>query len=285
MLIIEKVREMQDYSESLRGRGGKIAFVPTMGSLHHGHVSLLQEGRKVGHCLVTSIYVNPTQFGPKEDLSKYPRNFVEDRRLCEAAGVDVIFYPSDREMYPENYQTYVDLEKVTNHLCGLSRPGHFRGVATICTKLFNIVKPHVSIFGKKDFQQLVVIRKMVKDLNLDMEIIGCPTVRDPDGLAMSSRNAYLKPEERKSALCLNRSLKLAISLFDGGERKAETIIRKVSQFIEEHPHAQIDYVKICDAETMEDMPRIERGTVIALAVKVGLTRLIDNHVFGETFEN
>jgi pantoate--beta-alanine ligase len=281
MLVIEKVREMQDYSEFLRSKGEKIAFVPTMGYLHQGHLSLLQEGRKLGHCLVTSIYVNPAQFGPREDLSKYPRDFERDRKLCEDAGVDVIFCPSDQEMYPENYQTYVDLDKVTNHLCGLSRPGHFRGVATICTKLFNIVKPHVSVFGKKDFQQLIVIKRMVKDLNLDIEIIGRPTVREPDGLAMSSRNAYLKPEERESALSLSRGLKLAIELFGSGERNAAIIIREVTQFIERHPHARIDYVKICDIETIEDVKWMESEAVIALAVKVGIARLIDNHVFGE----
>jgi pantoate--beta-alanine ligase len=284
MLVIEKVREMQDYSEYLRGKGEKIAFVPTMGYLHRGHVSLLQEGRKLGHCLVTSIYVNPAQFGPREDLSKYPRDFERDRKLCEDAGVDVIFCPSDQEMYPENYQTYVDLDKVTNHLCGLSRPGHFRGVATICTKLFNVVKPHVSVFGKKDFQQLIVIKRMVKDLNLDIEIIGRPTVRESDGLAMSSRNAYLRPEERESALSLSRGLKLARELFGSGERNAAIIIREVTQFIERHSHARIDYVKICDIETIEDVQWIESEAVIALAVKVGIARLIDNHVFGEMLQ-
>jgi len=264
----------QRFSESLRSQGKRIAFVPTMGFLHQGHLSLMVEGRKRGDCLVTSIYVNPTQFGPSEDLAKYPRDFDMDRKLCEGVGVDVIFFPPDKEMYPEHYQTYVTVEEVTQNLCGLSRPVHFRGVATICAKLFNMVKPHISIFGKKDFQQLVVIKRMVTDLNMDLEIIGMTTVREADGLAMSSRNTYLKAEERESALSLSRSLKLAKKLYDGGERDAGRIIAEAKKLIESFPHTTMDYVQICDTTTMKDVKRLEGECVMALP-PVG-RRLIDN---------
>lgn len=282
MIVIEKAKEMQRFADDLRQKGKRIAFVPTMGFLHRGHLRLMEEGRTRGDCLVTSIYVNPTQFGPKEDLAKYPRDFDMDYKLCQGVGVDVIYFPSNDEMYPEHYQTYVDLDIVTQNLCGLSRPGHFRGVATVCAKLFNLVKPHVAVFGKKDFQQLVVIKRMVADLNMDLEIIGLDTVREPDGLAMSSRNTYLKPEERESALSLSRGLKMAKGMYDKGERNAEAIIDAVSRFIAAHPHAKIDYVKICDTTTIRDVFRMEGECVMALAVRVGVARLIDNYVFGET---
>lgn len=281
MIVIEQAREMQRYAEALRRKGKRIVFVPTMGFLHRGHLSLMEDGKQRGDCLVTSIYVNPTQFGPAEDLDKYPRDFDTDCRLCRGVGVDAIFFPSNGEMYPEHYQTYVDLGGVTQNLCGLSRLGHFRGVATVCAKLFNLVKPHVAVFGKKDFQQLVVIRRMVADLNMDLEIVGLDTVREPDGLAMSSRNTYLKPEERESALSLSRGLKLAQEMYAAGERDAGVIIAAVSRFIAGHPHAKIDYVKICDTTTMKDAARLDGECVMALAVRVGAARLIDNSVFGE----
>lgn len=284
MEIIKSVRKMQEFSESMRNSGKKIAFVPTMGYFHRGHLSLMEEGKKLGNCLVISIYVNPTQFGPEEDLEKYPRDFEQDRKLSEDVGVDVIFYPPNNEMYPEHYQTYVDVEGVTRNLCGLSRPGHFRGVTTICAKLFNIVKPHVTVFGKKDFQQLTAIKRMVTDLNMDLEVIGMPTVREADGLAMSSRNTYLKEEERASALSLSRSLKLAKELYEDGEKNAGKIIDEAKKFIEGHPHTKIDYVKICDTGTMEDVEYLENEAVIALAVRVGKARLIDNYVFGEPLD-
>ncbi|MGE5800175.1 MAG: pantoate--beta-alanine ligase, partial [Syntrophaceae bacterium] len=208
-------------------------------------------------------------------------DFDMDYKLCEGVGVDVIYFPSNEEMYPPHYQTYVDLQEVTQNLCGLSRPGHFRGVATVCAKLFNLVKPHVAVFGKKDFQQLVVIRRMVTDLNMDLEIVGLDTVREADGLAMSSRNIYLKPEERESALSLSRGLKMAKGMYDRGERDATAIIDAVSRFISGHPHAKIDYVKICDTTTMKDAARLDGESVMALAVRVGVARLIDNYVFGE----
>ena len=282
MKIIKTVREMQEYSDSLRREGKEIAFVPTMGYLHEGHLDLMREGKKRGDCLVISIYVNPTQFAPGEDLEKYPRDFEGDERLAQDVGVDVIFYPSDREIYPDGFQTYVNVEKVSKNLCGLSRPIFFRGVATVCNKLFNIVKPHVTVFGKKDFQQLVVIKRMVADLNMGIEVVGMPTTREPDGLAMSSRNAYLKEGERESALSLSRSLKLAKELYEDGERRASGIIKKVREHIENQPHTKIDYVKICDTETMEDVETLENESVLALAVWVGFPRLIDNYVFGES---
>jgi len=282
MKIIKTVREMQEYSDSLRREGKEIAFVPTMGYLHEGHLNLMREGKKRGDCLVISIYVNPTQFAPGEDLEKYPRDFEGDERLAQDVGVDVIFYPSDREIYPDGFQTYVNVEKVSKNLCGLSRPIFFRGVATVCNKLFNIVKPHVTVFGKKDFQQLVVIKRMVADLNMGIEVVGMPTTREPDGLAMSSRNAYLKEGERESALSLSRSLKLAKELYEDGERRASVIIEKVREHIENQPHTKIDYVKICDTETMEDVETLENESVLALAVWVGFPRLIDNYVFGES---
>jgi pantoate--beta-alanine ligase len=272
---------MQSFSESVRRQGKTISFVPTMGYFHEGHLELMRQAGKMADCLVVSIYVNPTQFGPKEDLSRYPRDFKRDSQMAQSVNVDVIFYPPDMEMYPENYQTYVNVEKVTRNLCGLTRPGHFRGVTTVCCKLFNIVKPHVCVFGKKDFQQFITIKRMVADLNIDLEIIGLPTVREADGLAMSSRNVYLKENERPSALGLVKSLKSAQKLYDAGERKSSFIINEVTKLIESAPYIDIEYIKICDAATLDDIDEITGEAVMALAVKVGTTRLIDNHVFGE----
>jgi len=281
MKIIDTVHEMQSYAESLRNSGQRIAFVPTMGYFHEGHLNLMREGRKRGDKLVISIYVNPTQFGPAEDLEKYPRNFDRDSQLARDVGVDVIFFPSNAEVYPEHYQTYVTVEEVTKNLCGMSRPGHFRGVATVCAKLFNMVKPHLALFGKKDFQQLATIKRMVADLNMDLEIVGLPTTREKDGLAMSSRNVYLSPEERESALCLSRSLRQAQTQYEKGERDARRILEAVQTYIESVPFTRIDYVKICDTTTLRDVDSLEKESVLALAVFVGATRLIDNHVFGE----
>ncbi|MCX5845092.1 MAG: pantoate--beta-alanine ligase [Deltaproteobacteria bacterium] len=281
MKIICSVREMQSFSESLRNRGQKIAFVPTMGYFHDGHLSLMREGKLRGDCVAISIYVNPTQFGPSEDFERYPRDFERDKALAEGVGVDVVFYPENKEMYPEHYQTYVNVEKVTENLCGISRPGHFQGVTTVCAKLFNIVKPHYALFGKKDFQQLSAIKRMVQDLNMDLEIIGMPIVRETDGLAMSSRNVYIKENERNSALSLSRSLKLAKQMYDRGERDAFRILDEVKIFIEGHPYARIDYAKICDTTTLKDSERLEGESVLALAVMISKTRLIDNYVFGD----
>jgi pantoate--beta-alanine ligase len=281
MKIIKSVKKMQSYSESLRLQGKRIAFVPTMGYFHEGHLALMRKVKKMADCVVVSIYVNPTQFGPKEDFSRYPRDLKRDLKMAESVNVDVVFYPPDNEIYPADYQTYVDVGKVTENLCGMSRPGHFRGVTTICLKLFNIVKPHIAIFGKKDFQQYISIQRMVDDLNLDLQIIGLSTVREADGLAMSSRNKYLKEDERTSALTLSASLKLAQKLYSGGERKASVIINAVKKLIKKADYTDIDYVKICETNTLSDVDEIKSQSVIALAVKVGKTRLIDNHVFGE----
>lgn len=282
MEIIKTVKEMQERAESLRRAGKTISFVPTMGYFHEGHLNLMREGRKRGDFLAVSIYVNPTQFGPNEDLDRYPRDFERDHRMAADVGVDAIFYPANEEMYPPHYQTYVNVEKVTQNLCGLSRPGHFRGVATICCKLFNIVKPHYAIFGKKDYQQLVVIKQMVRDLNIDLQIIPMPTTREADGLAMSSRNVYLSVEERESALSLSRSLKMAEEMYEAGERNVERIRGAVKNLITSQRFTKIDYVKICDVNTMMDIEgKIDRPAVLALAVFVGKTRLIDNHELGE----
>jgi pantoate--beta-alanine ligase len=284
MKIIQSAGEMQGFAEAERCRGRRIAFVPTMGYFHEGHLNLMRIGRKRGDCLVVSIYVNPAQFAPTEDLETYPRDFERDSGLADEVGVDVIFYPDNREMYPEGYQTYVEVEGVTNNLCGISRPRFFRGVTTVCAKLFHIVKPHVTIFGKKDFQQFVTIKRMVRDLNMDIEVIGMDTTREPDGLAMSSRNVHLKTEERESAVSLSRSLVLAGKLYDKGERDAVLILEQVRALIVGYPHAEIDYAQICDTTTMKDVARIEGECVLALAARVGKTRLIDNHVFGEVLK-
>ena len=278
MDIITGIKKMQDFSRRARGEGKIIAFVPTMGYLHQGHVSLMEEGKRRGDVLVMSIFVNPTQFGVGEDYERYPRDLERDQRLAQGAGVDVLFAPTVAEMYPQGYQSYLDVEQVTRHLCGLSRPTHFRGVTTVVCKLFNIVKPHLAIFGEKDFQQLVTIRRMVVDLNLEVEIVGMPTYREEDGLAMSSRNQYLSPDERKAACCLSRSLRKAQELFERGERNAERMVKEVRKIIETEKLATIDYVKICDSNTLKDLEYIDQEAVVALAVKIGKTRLIDNTV-------
>jgi len=284
MKIVEDIKEMQGLAESLRKQGKKIAFVPTMGYLHEGHLSLMRYGREIGDVLVTSIYVNPAQFAPGEDFEEYPRDFERDVRLSEEVGVDIIFTTTDEQMYPERYQTYVEVKEVTKNLCGRSRPVFFRGVATVVTKLFNIVKPHVAIFGEKDYQQLITIQRMVSDLNYDIEITGRPIVREPDGLAMSSRNAYLSVDERKSALSLSRSLKIAQEMVQAGETSSSKIIERVCHEITSEPYTKIDYVQICHPQTLVDVDDISGGGVLALAVWVGKTRLIDNCMLKEVGE-
>ena len=264
------------HTEKVRRAGKRIAFVPTMGFLHKGHQTLLEMGRKRGDELVLSIFVNPTQFSPNEDLSTYPRDFERDMEIAGKAGVDSVFFPQADDLYGPRYQTYVTLENLPNHLCGLSRPTHFRGVATIVTKLFNIVKPHVALFGRKDFQQLAVIRQMARDLNFDIEIVGVETVREADGLAMSSRNTYLSADQRKSALSLSQSLRNAADAVRGGKTDAAEIIAHATELIRSFPETEIDYIRICDPDTLEDTIRIQTPVLMALAVKVGKTRLIDN---------
>lgn len=281
MRIIETVAEMQAFSRTARGEGKTIALVPTMGFLHQGHASLMVEGRKRADILVTSIFVNPTQFGPTEDFDAYPRDLERDCTVAQSAGVDIIFAPKASDMYPRGFQTFVNVEELTRPLCGASRPGHFRGVTTVVAKLLNIVMPHTALFGKKDFQQLAVIRRMAADLNMDVEIVGMPIVREADGLAMSSRNAYLGPEERKNALCLSRALAAVRALFRDGERSVATLREKALRIIGEVPGAVIDYADFRDSDTLEAVETADGRTLIALAVKIGTTRLIDNCVLGE----
>jgi len=281
MNIIMSVTEMQAFSDACRKQGKTIAFVPTMGYLHQGHAHLMQEGRKLGDILIVSIFVNPTQFGPGEDFEKYPRDWDRDAQLCASAGVDVIFAPTAEEMYPQGYQTSITVSQVSQNLCGVSRPTHFQGVATVVAKLFSCTKPHVALFGEKDFQQLAVIKRMVRDLNVDVRIIGVPTVREQDGLAMSSRNTYLNADERRSALSLSRGLARARELFQQGERSALVLIGTVREIIEKETCATVDYIQVCDIETLQDIDVISQPAVMALAVKIGKARLIDNIVLKE----
>ena len=276
MQLIRDVEEMQQTAEKLRLSGKILALVPTMGFFHEGHLELMRVAKRHADVVVVSIFVNPTQFGPKEDLDTYPGDLEGDLFKAEKAGVDLAFVPSAPDMYPENFQTRVSVEKATKHLCGISRPTHFEGVTTVVAKLFNIAKPHIAVFGQKDFQQLIVVSRMVQDLNMDVRIVGVSTVREPDGLAMSSRNSFLNPEERKSALCLKKSLDLARDLVARGEVQAGPLIKAVKELILCHPLTQIDYVNLCDPVSMEDVETVTGETLLALAVRVGKTRLIDN---------
>lgn len=267
---------MQQRVLEARTTGQQIAFVPTMGFLHAGHLSLLEAGRKRGDLLVLSIFVNPTQFGQGEDFEDYPRDLQRDSELAESAGVDIIFAPLATEMYPNNYATYVDVEGITDLLCGASRPGHFRGVTTVVNKLFNIVQPQVALFGNKDFQQLAVIRRMVLDLNMPIEIVGLPIFREPDGLAMSSRNVYLSDEQRQQALVLSQSIVAAKRLAEVGDIDCHELVDSLKKTITEQPEARIDYIKICHRSTLADQTIVDADSVLLLAVYFGKTRLIDN---------
>lgn len=276
MRIIEAAGEMQQQAEIWRREGKKIAFAPTMGFLHEGHLSLMRHAREVGDAVVASIFVNPTQFGPGEDLSRYPRDLERDRRLLEEAGVDALFLPRSEEMYPPGYQTYVEVSEASLPLCGKSRPGHFRGVATVVAKLFHIVKPHVAVFGEKDYQQLVVIRRMAQDLNMDVQVIGRPIVRESDGLAMSSRNTYLTPGQRKEALRLSRAIREAQALILAGEKRGDAILSRVREILSNGEEVRIDYVELREPRTLEEAIRVNGPTLLAIAAYVGTTRLIDN---------
>lgn len=281
MEIVLSVTDMQTRCLEARRQGKRIAFVPTMGFLHKGHLSLLQEGRKRGDLLVLSLFVNPTQFGQGEDFESYPRDLRRDSDLARQAGVDLIFAPEARDMYPPGYATFVDVEGLTDTLCGRSRPGHFRGVTTVVCKLFSIVQPHVALFGQKDFQQLAVLRRMTEDLNLPVEIVGMPIVREDDGLAMSSRNSYLSAGERAQALALCDAIRLAKDAVRQGEGSTTRLLSLVRQRIEKEPDAKIDYLQICHGETLEDLQSIEGQAVLLLAVHIGRTRLIDNSYLWE----
>ena len=282
LTIIESVNEMQQRADELRRQGKRIAFVPTMGFLHEGHLSLMRAGRQLADTLVVSIFVNPAQFGPGEDFDTYPRDLDRDLDLCRREKVDVVFTPSRPEMYPEYYQTSVQLATLPNHLCGLSRPVFFTGVATVVAKLFNMVKPHIAVFGEKDYQQLLVIRRMVKDLNMDIEIVGSPLIREPDGLAMSSRNNYLTAQQRPAALSLHEALTNAHQMIDSGIRESAPIVSAAQKIIDTHAENEIDYISICDLLTLEGVETIDRPVLMALAVRVGGIRLIDNSILEPT---
>jgi pantoate--beta-alanine ligase len=271
--VITKIADMRKLRREL---SEPVGLVPTMGYLHEGHLSLVRRARAENHSLVVSIFVNPTQFGPQEDFHSYPRDTKRDLALLEREDTDVVFMPSAEEMYTPQFNSWVEVGGVTERLEGASRPGHFRGVTTICAKLFNIVQPSRAYFGQKDAQQTVVIKKMVTDLNLNLEIVILPTVREPDGLAMSSRNSYLSPSERKAALVLYHALTLAQRLWGEGEADAASIRREMRRLIQKEPQATIDYVSIADAETLDELDTVKPPALLSLAVKIGSTRLIDN---------
>ena len=278
MKIVSTIEEVRAQVKEWKKEGQSIGFVPTMGYLHEGHMSLIDaagENDKV----VVSIFVNPMQFGPMEDLASYPRDLEHDAKLCEEHGVDLIFHPTPEEMYGGQFYSYVDMDVLTKELCGLSRPVHFRGVCTVVTKLFNIVTPDRAYFGQKDAQQLAVIKRMVKDLNMPLTITGCPIIREADGLAKSSRNTYLSIEEREAALVLSRSIFLGKEMVEKGERDCKKILAAMTAEIEKEPLAKIDYVKIVDLDTVQQVEKIDRGILAAIAVYIGKTRLIDNFMY------
>lgn len=280
MKIVSTIEEVRNQVKEWKKQGLTVGLVPTMGYLHEGHASLIDAARE-NDKVVVSVFVNPMQFGPKEDLASYPRDLDHDAKLCEEHGVDLIFHPEPEEMYEDKFCSYVDMSVLTQELCGLSRPVHFRGVCTVVTKLFNIVTPDRAYFGQKDAQQLAVIKRMVKDLNMPLTIVGCPIVREADGLAKSSRNTYLSPEERKAALILSRSIFLGKEMVEKGERNCKKVIAAMTAEIESEPLAKIDYVKMVDLTTMQQIETVEHGVLAAIAVYIGSTRLIDNFIIEE----
>ena len=278
MQIATTINEVRTQVKAWKKEGFSVGFVPTMGYLHEGHGSLISRARKENDKVVVSIFVNPMQFGPGEDLESYPRDLDKDSAYCESLGADLIFHPEPEEMYTDGFCSYVDMSVLTEELCGLSRPVHFRGVCTVVNKLFNIVQPDRAYFGQKDAQQLAIIKRMVQDLNMDLEIIGCPIVREEDGLAKSSRNTYLSAEERQAALVLSKAVKLGQELVAGGETDAKKIVSEMSALIEKEPVARIDYVKAVDGLTMQQIDTVKKPMLVALAVYIGKTRLIDNFI-------
>ncbi|NLL90438.1 MAG: pantoate--beta-alanine ligase [Dehalococcoidales bacterium] len=277
MKTIKTVSEMQDCRKTL---AEPVGFVPTMGYLHGGHISLVRKAREENVSVVVSIFVNPKQFGPNEDFEKYPRDLQGDLEILEEEGVDAVFAPEAAEIYPQDFNSRVEVLGITQKLEGNCRPGHFRGVTTVVNKLFNIVRPQRAYFGQKDAQQVIVIQKMVKDLNMNLEVITCPTIREEDGLAMSSRNIYMNPEERQSAIVLYRSLMLAQDMYQRGERDAEAIRKEMVRLIKTEELARIDYVSVADPATLDELDMITGKALVSLAVKFGKTRLIDNVVLG-----
>lgn len=277
MQVVTSITEMVRLRRTL---SGTLGFVPTMGYLHEGHLSLVRRAKKENGIAAVSIFVNPTQFGPSEDLARYPRDLSRDLEMLKSVNTDIVFTPTAKDIYPEGYCTWVELEKISSRLEGASRPGHFRGVATVVAKLFNIVQPARAYFGQKDAQQVTVIKKMAQDLNMNLEIVPCPTIREPDGLAMSSRNVYLNPMERKAAVVLWKSLQRAHSIREAGERDTEIIRKAMLEILNSEPLAKVDYVSIADAISLEDLQKIDRPGVVSLAVRIGKTRLIDNIILG-----
>ncbi len=276
MKIVDSVAGMKALAREWRRAGRTIGFVPTMGYLHEGHLSLVRESRKRAGVTVVSIFVNPTQFGPNEDLERYPRDLEKDAAYLEKAGVDVLFHPAAAEVYPPGYRTFVEVDGLQDKLCGRSRPGHFKGVATVVLKLFDMVGPDLAFFGAKDAQQVLIIRRMARDLDLDVEVVTCPLVREPDGLALSSRNAYLSPEERQASLALSIGLRWAERAVAAGERDAAKIVAGIRAVLVAEPRARIDYVAAVDPETLEPVAEMRGDVLVALAVFIGPTRLIDN---------
>lgn len=278
MKIVTTIQEVKDMVAGWRKQEQSIGFVPTMGYLHEGHGSLITEARKQNDKVVVSIFVNPMQFGPTEDLASYPRDLEKDSAFCESLGADLIFHPEPSEMYSDGFCSYVDMSVLTEELCGLSRPVHFRGVCTVLTKLFNIVQPDRAYFGEKDAQQLAVVKHMVEDLNMNLEIIGCPIIREEDGLAKSSRNAYLSQEERQAALILSKTIFMGQKMVEEGETDAVKLVEAMKANIRTEPLAKIDYVKAVDGLTMQQVTEIKAPTLVAIAVYIGKTRLIDNFI-------
>jgi pantoate--beta-alanine ligase len=275
MKVVETVAELEKLRDKMPA---PLGFVPTMGYLHEGHLALVRQAKAENASVAVSIFVNPTQFGPKEDFKQYPRDPRRDLALLEREGTDLVFMPPVEEIYPPGFNSWVEVGRLAERLEGASRPGHFRGVATVVARLFDLVKPDKAYFGQKDAQQLIVIKKMVADLALNLEIVAVPTVREPDGLAMSSRNTYLNPEERKQAKVLYQALTLAQRLYAEGERNAETIRQKMADLIKKQPLAKIDYISIGDAETLEELDVVKPPALVSMAVRIGKTRLIDNVV-------
>jgi pantoate--beta-alanine ligase len=280
MQIVSTINEVRAQVKEWKREGLIVGFVPTMGYLHEGHASLMKRARLDCDKVVASIFVNPMQFGANEDLDSYPRDLEADAKLCESIGVDLIFHPEVEEMYADGFCSFVDMNGLTKELCGKSRPIHFRGVCTVVSKLFHIVTPDKAFFGQKDAQQLAVIRRMVKDLNMDIEVVGCPIVREEDGLAKSSRNTYLNEEERKAALILSKTIRLGEKLAEDGMTNAKELVAAMKENLEKEPMAKIDYVEAVSMDTIEKVDKIEGNVLVAMAVYIGKTRLIDNFIIG-----
>ncbi|KAB2878193.1 pantoate--beta-alanine ligase [bacterium] len=278
MIILTSPKEMNAWSQTARLQKKRIGFVPTMGCLHRGHLSLIEVARSQGKCdtVVMSVFVNPLQFAPNEDFDKYPRQWDVDKKLAEEAGVDVVFHPSSEDMYSTNAKTYVEVADLSSVMCGMTRPTHFRGVTTVVAKLMNIVSPQVTVFGQKDAQQCFIIRRMVKDLMMETEIIMAPIIRETDGLAMSSRNRYLSSDERTQAVCLSQSLEVAKKMINAGEKRSAVILEAMREYIQLNPLAKVDYITVVNPETLSEIAEVSPNSLIALAVYFGKTRLIDN---------